>query len=112
MNAPPHTPEADRRLEDRQDQRPLLSVRELRTHFPVRSGVLQRVTGEVRAVDGVGFDVAAGETLGLVGESGCGKTTVGRSILRLIPATSGAVRFDQTDVLAADPATLRRLREE
>ena len=91
---------------------PLLSVRDLRTHFPVRSGVLQRVTGHVRAVDGISFDIAPGETLGLVGESGCGKTTAGRSVLRLIPATSGSVRFDQTDVRVAGGADLRQLRKE
>jgi len=91
---------------------PLLRVRDLHTHFPVRSGVLQRVTGHVRAVDGVSFDIAPGETLGLVGESGCGKTTVGRSLLRLIPATSGSVGFDGTDVLAASGGDLRRLRRE
>ncbi len=89
---------------------PLLAVRELRKHFPVRKGLLGRVTGQVRAVDGVSFEVHAGETLGLVGESGCGKTTVGRSLLRLIEPTSGAVDFQGTDVLAARPRELRRLR--
>src|SRR3982750_4203742 len=71
---------------------PLLQVRDLRTHFPIRKGVLARTVGYVKAVDGVTFDVPPGKTLGLVGESGCGKTTVGRTILRLIPATSGAGR--------------------
>ncbi|MDX9910655.1 MAG: ATP-binding cassette domain-containing protein [Phycisphaerales bacterium] len=92
----------------------LLSVRDLRTQFPVRSGVLQRVTGHVKAVDGVSFDVAPGETLGLVGESGCGKTTVGRTILRLIPQggarVSGSVRFAGEDVLAASGEALRTIR--
>src|SRR4051812_406537 len=73
--------------------RPLLRVQDLHTHFPIRSGLLQRTAGHVRAVDGVSFDIAKGETLGLVGESGCGKTTVGRSILKLIPPTSGQVLF-------------------
>ena len=91
---------------------PLLTVHGLHTHFPVRSGVLQRTTGWVKAVDGVSFDIAQGETLGLVGESGCGKTTVGRSLLRLIPPTSGTVRFDGHDVLAARGAELKRLRRE
>src|SRR5690606_38305046 len=68
---------------------PLLDVRDLKTWFPVRSGLLQRVTSHVKAVDGVTFTIGRGETLGLVGESGCGKTTVGRSLLRLIPATGG-----------------------
>src|SRR5262249_17652503 len=89
---------------------PLVSVRELRQHFPVRKGLLSRVLAQVKAVDGVSFDVHAGETLGLVGESGCGKTTVGRSILRLIEPTAGSVRFDGQDVLAARPAELRAMR--
>ena len=89
---------------------PLLEVRNLTKHFPIRTGLLQRVTGAVKAVDGVSFDVHAGETLALVGESGCGKTTTGRSILRLIEPTSGTVRFDGTDVLALRGETLRRMR--
>ncbi|MBC7772341.1 MAG: ABC transporter ATP-binding protein [Pyrinomonadaceae bacterium] len=91
---------------------PLLQVSDLRVHFPIRSGVLQRVTGHVKAVDGVSFSIAKGETLGLVGESGCGKTTVGRAILRLIPATSGIVRFDGSDVYAASGTTLKSLRRQ
>jgi len=90
----------------------LLEVRGLRTHFPIRSGILQRVTGHVKAVDGISFSIARGETLGLVGESGCGKTTVGRTILRLIPATSGTVRFDGTDVYAASGTVLKNLRRQ
>ena len=70
----------------------LLDVRGLRTWFPIKRGVFSRTVGYVKAVDDVSFDVQAGKTLGLVGESGCGKTTVGRTILRLIPATAGAVR--------------------
>lgn len=89
----------------------MLEVRDLHTHFPVRSGVFQRVTSHVHAVDGVSFDLRRGETLGLVGESGCGKTTCGRTILRLIPATSGRVTFDGTDVLAARGASDRALRK-
>jgi oligopeptide transport system ATP-binding protein len=92
--------------------RPLLKVRDLHAHFPIRSGLLQRVVGHLRAVDGVSFDIARGETLGLVGESGCGKTTVGRSVLKLIPPTSGNVVFDGRDVLAARGAALKRLRRE
>ncbi|HEX3356770.1 MAG TPA: ABC transporter ATP-binding protein [Tepidisphaeraceae bacterium] len=88
----------------------LLSVRNLRTYFPIRRGVLQKVVGNVKAVDGVSFDVAPGKTLGLVGESGCGKTTVGRTILRLIPATSGSVRFKGEDFFAYRGEELRRLR--
>ena len=79
---------------------PLLSVREVKKHFPVRRGVFGAVRGHVRAVDGVSFDVWRGETLGLVGESGCGKSTIGRCIIRLLRATSGEIAFDGRDVLA------------
>ena len=91
-------------------ERPLLEVDALTKYFPVTRGVFGRVAGHVRAVDGVSFHVAKGETLGLVGESGSGKTTAGRSLLRLIEPTSGKVRFDGTDVLAADGDELRKLR--
>ncbi len=90
--------------------RPLLDVRDLRKHFPVRKGLFSRVVASVKAVDGVSFHLAPGETLGLVGESGCGKTTVGRSILRLIEPTGGSVRFDGQDVLAAGRDELRAMR--
>lgn len=91
---------------------PLLRVRDLKVHFPIRTGILQRVTGHVKAVDGVSYDVGMGETLGLVGESGCGKTTVGRAILRLIEPTAGTVWFDQKDVLAARGEELKTLRRK
>ena len=91
---------------------PLLDVRDLKTHFPVKSGLLQLTTGHVKAVDGVSFSVGRGETLGLVGESGCGKTTVGRTLLRLIPATSGTVLFDDRDVFRARGAELKSLRRQ
>jgi peptide/nickel transport system ATP-binding protein/oligopeptide transport system ATP-binding protein len=90
----------------------LLEVRNLKKYFPVRKGVFSRVAAWVRAVDDVSFSVAPGETLGLVGESGCGKTTAGRSILRLIEPTSGQVVFDGTDLLALGPAGMRRRRKE
>jgi len=88
----------------------LLEVRGLEKHFPVRRGVFSRVSGWVRAVDGVSFSVRPGETLALVGESGSGKTTTGRCILRLIEPTRGAVRFDGQDLLALSPAAMRRMR--
>lgn len=94
------------------DTKPILDVRDLKTHFPVRSGILQRVVDHVRAVDGVSFSINPGETLGLVGESGCGKTTVGRTILRLVEATSGEVYYDGEDVFAMNASTLRNLRRE
>ena len=89
---------------------PLLTVQDLRVHFPVRTGLLQRTTDWVRAVDGVSLHVARGRTLGLVGESGCGKTTVGRAVLRLLPASGGSVTFDGIDVLAASARAMRALR--
>jgi oligopeptide/dipeptide ABC transporter ATP-binding protein len=93
-------------------EEPLLSVRDLTKHFPIRKGVIRRTVGAVRAVDGVSFDVARGETLAVVGESGCGKTTAGRSILRLIEPTGGSVRFDGLDVLALGRGDLRALRRK
>jgi len=89
---------------------PLLDVAGLETHFPVRKGLLRRQVGSVRAVDGVSFSIAKGRTLGLVGESGCGKTTVGRSVLRLVEPTAGAVRFAGADVRAMHGAALAALR--
>jgi len=89
---------------------PLLKVRGLKKYFPVRKGLLSRVVAHVKAVDDVSFDVAQGETLGLVGESGCGKTTAGRSILRLIEPTAGRVDFDGKSVSDARGKELRQLR--
>ncbi len=91
---------------------PLLQVENLRTHFPIRTGILQRVTGHLKAVDDVSFEIREGETLGLVGESGCGKTTVGRTILRLIPATGGRVLYRGRNIFELPAAKMRRLRRE
>jgi oligopeptide transport system ATP-binding protein len=91
---------------------PILDVRDLQTYFPIRRGFLQRVVGHHKAVDGVSFTIAPGETLGLVGESGCGKTTVGRTILALQPATGGQVLFEGKDVFRQDAASLRRMRRD
>ena len=95
-----------------QSSESLLSVRHLKTHFPVKRGLLQRTVDHVRAVDGVSFELAPGETLGLVGESGCGKTTVGRTILRLLPATDGEVIFDGQPVFEQNATEMRALRRE
>ncbi len=91
---------------------PLLSVKNLIKAFPIRTGLLQRQTGAVHAINGVDFHVDAGETLGLVGESGCGKSTTGRCVLRLIEPTSGEIRFDGTDVLSLTGGKLRALRRD
>jgi oligopeptide/dipeptide ABC transporter ATP-binding protein len=89
---------------------PLLEVRGLRTWFPIRSGIFQRVVGWVRAVDGIDLTLREGETLALVGESGCGKTTVGRSILRLEEPREGEIRFDGVDLVKLPSAELRAYR--
>ena len=94
------------------DAQPLLSVHNLRKEFPIRKGVFARQVGSVKAVNDVSFDVARGETLGVVGESGCGKTTTGRTILRLIEPTSGEVRFEGRDVRSMGTSELRALRRE
>ena len=91
---------------------PLLQVTDLKVHFPLRSGVLQRVTGYVKAVDGVSLSIAAGRTLGLVGESGCGKTTVGKGILRLVEPTGGRVLFAGEDLARLTRAELRAKRNQ
>ena len=89
---------------------PLLEVSDLKKHFPVRRGALQRRTGSIRAVDGVAFQLKRGETLGLVGESGSGKTTVARAVLRLIEPTTGRIVFDGVDLVQATATELRALR--
>jgi peptide/nickel transport system ATP-binding protein len=91
---------------------PELVVRDLEVHFPVRKGILQRVVDHIRAVDGISFEVLPGKTLGLVGESGCGKTTTARAILRLVEPTGGDVLFRGRNLSALSGSELRRLRKE
>src|SRR5690242_6876988 len=92
------------------ETRPLLEVTDLVKHYPVRAGVLRRRVGTVHAVDGVSFALGVGETLGLVGESGCGKSTVARSVLRLVEPTSGAIRIDGQDITHLRKTELRPVR--
>jgi ABC-type oligopeptide transport system ATPase subunit len=95
------------------ERQPLLQVTDLHKHFPIREGLLiERRVGEVKAVDGVSFDVAPGETLGLVGESGSGKSTTGYCILQLLKPTSGSVRFEGTELTTLGREELRRMRRE
>ncbi|MEM1417132.1 MAG: ATP-binding cassette domain-containing protein, partial [Myxococcota bacterium] len=94
------------------DQAPLLEVLGLKVHYPIRTGLLRRVTDHVRAVDGIDFAVYRGQTLGLVGESGCGKTTTGRAILRLQRKTAGTVRFAGQDVHALKGPELKAWRRK
>jgi ABC-type oligopeptide transport system ATPase subunit len=91
---------------------PLVEVRDLKTHFPVRAGLLQRPVAWIRAVDGVSFTIGAGETVGLVGESGCGKTTLGRTILRLYEPTAGEIRFAGQPLAHLRGAAMRPFRRQ
>ena len=91
---------------------PLLRVQNLSVHFPIHKGLLRRQVGAVQAVDEVDFDVRKGETLGLVGESGCGKSTTGRAVLRLAPITSGRVILDGEDITHVEGETLRQRRRK
>ena len=90
--------------------RPLVQVRDLQMHFPIYAGLFRRRVGAVKAVDGVSFDVMEGETLGLVGESGCGKSTCGRAVLRLYDITAGSITIDGHDIGTVPQARLRSLR--
>ena len=91
-------------------KRALVEVRDLKMHFPIYGGLLKRQVGAVKAVDGISFDIIEGETLGVVGESGCGKSTAGRAVLRLYDATAGSIRIDGTDIATLSNEKLRKLR--
>ena len=91
---------------------PVLEVVDLKKHFPVRKGLLRRTSGRVYAVDGVSFSIAPGQTLGLVGESGCGKSTVARAVIRLIEPTSGEVRILGRDILTLSKNEMRASRRQ
>ncbi|HEV8035645.1 ATP-binding cassette domain-containing protein, partial [Yoonia sp.] len=91
-------------------KKPLVSVKDLKMHFPIHAGLLRRRVGAVKAVDGVSFDVFEGETLGLVGESGCGKSTCGRAVLRLYDITSGSITIDGREIGATPQPALRDMR--
>jgi oligopeptide/dipeptide ABC transporter ATP-binding protein len=101
-----------RTLRERRMSEPVLEVRDLKKHFPVRTGLLQRAGGTVFAVDGVSFSIGEGETLALVGESGCGKSTVGRTVLRLIEPTAGEIRVGGRDITNLSKAELRPYRRQ
>jgi len=93
------------------EETPLLQVKDLKVHFPIRKGFIRRVVDHVKAVDGISFDVYRGQTLGFVGESGCGKTTTGRAVMRLIDPTAGQVIFDDVDITTLSQAQLRQHRK-
>ena len=99
-------------MSDIENNKVLLEATDLVKHYPIRGGVLMKEVASVKAVDGVSLSIREGETLGLVGESGCGKTTFGRAILRLEEPTSGQVRFDGENILAYDPDKMRSLRKQ
>ena len=94
------------------ERTPILEVKDLKKHFPVKKGLLRRTVGQVYAVDGISFTIGEGETLGLVGESGCGKSTAGRAILRLIEPTSGVVKMQGQDISGLSKKELRPFRKQ
>jgi oligopeptide/dipeptide ABC transporter ATP-binding protein len=91
---------------------PVIEIKDLKKHFPVKKGLLRRTVGHVYAVDGISFSIGAGETLGLVGESGCGKTTAGRAVLRLVEPTSGSIKVEGTEITKMSKAELRPYRRQ
>jgi oligopeptide/dipeptide ABC transporter ATP-binding protein len=99
-------------IEKIMEKPPVIAVDGLRKFFPIRRGLLNRRVGDVRAVDGVSFSIAGGETLGLVGESGCGKSTVGRAVLRLIEPSAGTIAINGKDITTASKQDLRGLRRQ
>lgn len=94
------------------DAAPLLSVEDLKTYYPIKKGVLSRTVGYVKAVDGVNFSIYPGETLGLVGESGCGKSTIGRSIIRLEKPTEGRIIFQNENILDYPSQKMKQVRTD
>src|SRR4051812_5069965 len=91
---------------------PLLKVQHLKKYFPIHKGIFSKVAAHVKAVDDISFDINRGEAFGLVGESGCGKTTAGRAILRLLEPDAGSIRFDGIDLMALGKQDLRRKRRD
>jgi oligopeptide/dipeptide ABC transporter ATP-binding protein len=113
MSEPQAIPLAEATIDSRAvSSPPLLAVRGLVKHFPIRKGLFSQVTGRVHAVDGVNFEIAEGETLGLVGESGCGKSTTGKAILRLTPTTSGSIAWRGEAIEQYNAAQMRPVRRE
>ena len=100
------------RKQDGSQERPLVEVSDLKKHFPIRKGVFSQIAGYVYAVDGISFHIDPGETLGLVGESGCGKSTAGKTLLKLIEPTAGSIKVRGQDVTGLDPVRMRPLRRE
>ena len=100
----------DSRNNSNGNNRYIVEVKNLKQYFPIKAGLMQRVVGYVKAVDDISFKIERGKTMGLVGESGCGKTTVGKTILRLLKPTSGKVIYDGIDVMSLDSKGMRALR--
>ncbi|MEY8395984.1 oligopeptide/dipeptide ABC transporter ATP-binding protein [Lachnospiraceae bacterium 45-P1] len=94
------------------DEKEILKIEDLKVHFPIKAGILQKTVGHVKAVDGVSLNIRRGETLGLVGESGCGKTTIGRAIVRLNNPTGGRILYDGQDILRLKGDELRKMRKK